>query len=164
MYDDVEIPAVDIVLADKLGVIGLLDRRFDALTLADELAADIDEAMVRGHGAAGDQTALDEKVRIVPHDLAVLAGAGFGFIGIDDEIMRPAVGLFGHERPFQPGGKAGAAAAALAGGLDLIDDAVAAFGENLFGAVPSAAGAGRLKAEAVMTVEVFENAVLVGEH
>jgi hypothetical protein len=40
---------------------------------------------------AGDQAALDQRVRIVAHDVAVLAGARLGFVGIDDEIMRPAV-------------------------------------------------------------------------
>ena len=41
------------------------------------------------HGGAGQQAALDQQMRIVPHDLAVLAGAGLGFIGIHDEVVRP---------------------------------------------------------------------------
>ena len=44
MHDDVEIPAVDVVLADQLGLIGLLDRRLQPLALANEFAADIDVA------------------------------------------------------------------------------------------------------------------------
>ena len=76
VHDDVEVEAVDVVLADELGVIGLLHGGFEALALADEFAADVDVAGVRRHGAAGDQAALDQKMRIVPHDLAVLAGAG----------------------------------------------------------------------------------------
>ena len=164
MHDDVEIPAVDVVLADQLGVIGLVDRGLDALALADEFAADIDVAVVRRHGEAGDQAAFDEKMRIVPHDLAVLAGAGLGFVGIDDEIMRPPVRLLGHERPFQPGGETGAAAAALAGRLHLVDDAVAALRQDRLGAVPGAARARGLEAQAVTAVEILENAVLVGEH
>ena len=113
MHDDIEIPAVNIVLADEFCVIGLLHRRFEPLALADEFATNVDVAMIRGHGAAGDQAAFDEKVRIVPHDLAVLAGAGLGLVGIDDEVMRP-LHLLRHERPFQAGRKSGAAAAALA--------------------------------------------------
>ena len=113
MHDDVEIEAVHVVLADELCVIGLLHRGFEPLALADEFAANINVAMVRAHAGAGDQTAFDEEMRIVAHHLAVLAGAGLGFVGIDDQIARP-VGRFGHERPFQPGRKSGAAAAALA--------------------------------------------------
>ena len=53
-----------------------VDRALKALALADEFATDIDVAIVHAHGAAGDQTAFDQQMRIVPHDLAVLAGAG----------------------------------------------------------------------------------------
>ena len=120
---EIEVPAVDVVLADQLGLIGLVDRGLQALALADELAADVDVAGVRAHGEAGDQAALDQQMRIVPHDLAVLAGAGLGLVGIDDEIVRPAVRLLGHERPFEAGREAGAAAAAQAGRLHLVDDA-----------------------------------------
>jgi hypothetical protein len=44
-------------------------------------------------------------MRIVAHDLAVLAGAGLGFVGIDHQIGGPAVAFLGHEGPFQPGRK-----------------------------------------------------------
>ena len=87
---DVEIPAVDIVLADELGLIGLIDRRLQPLALADEFAADIDVAGMR---AASRRTAIRQpsisRCGSLPHDLAVLAGAGLGFVGIDDEIVRP---------------------------------------------------------------------------
>src|SRR5262249_4892034 len=82
--DDLEVPAVDVVLADELGVVGLLDGGLEALALADELAADIDVGDVCIHGAAGEEAALDEMVRIVPQDVAVLAGAGLGFVGVDE--------------------------------------------------------------------------------
>src|SRR5271169_288218 len=164
MHDDVEIPTVDIVLADELGVTSLLDGGFDALALADEFAADVNVAMVRRHGAAGDQAAFDQQMRIVPHHFAVLAGAGLGLVGIDDEIMRPPVRLLGHERPFQPGRKSGTATAALARRFHLIDDAVAAFLQDRLGAVPSAARAGAVEAKAVMAIKIFENAVFIGKH
>ena len=88
---DVERPAVDVVLADQLGLIGLVDRGLQMLALPDELAAHIDVAGMRVHREARDQAALDQKMRVVPHDLAVLAGAGLGLVGIDHEIARPAV-------------------------------------------------------------------------
>ena len=124
--DDVEVPAVDVVLADQLGVIGLLHRRLEALALADELAADVDVGDVRIHGAAGEQAALDEVMRIVPQDLAVLAGAGLGLVGVDEQLVRPPVVDLGHEGPLERGGEPCPAAAAQARGLDLVGDPVAA--------------------------------------
>ena len=94
---EIEVPAVDVVLADELGLIGLVDGSQQALALAYELAADVNVAGVRRHGGAGIEAALDEKMGIVPHDLAVLARAGLGFVGIDHEIVRAIADLLGHE-------------------------------------------------------------------
>src|SRR3984885_874786 len=160
----VEVVAVDVVLADELGLVSLLDRGFQALALANELAANIDVAIVHAHGAGGNQTAFDQEMRIVPHDLAILAGAGLGLVGIDHEIARPPVRLLGHERPFQSGRKTGAAAAALAGGFHLVDDGLAAFLQNRLGAVPAAARTRPVEAPAVVAIEIFKDAVLIGEH
>ena len=164
VHDDIEGKTVDVVLADQIGLVGLVHRSLKALTLADEFAADVDEAGVCPHGESGDETALDEEMRIVPHDLAILAGARFGFVGVDHEIMGPPVGLLGHERPFESGGKARTAASAQARGLHLIDDPIAPLLEDGFGAVPSAARAGALEAPVVKAVEIGEDAVLVLEH
>ena len=84
MQVEVEIPAVDVVLADELCVIGLVDRGLQYLALADELAADIDVGGMRAHGEAREQRAFDQELRIVAHDVPVLAGAGLRFVGIDD--------------------------------------------------------------------------------
>src|SRR5581483_6273210 len=112
---EIERPAVDIVLADQLGLIGLVDRGLQTLALPDELAAHIDVAGMGAHREAREQAALDQEMRIVPHDLAVLAGAWLGLVGVDDEIAWPAVlVLLRHEGPFQPGRKSCAAAAAQA--------------------------------------------------
>src|ERR1051325_9752282 len=49
------------------------------------------------------EIALDQLVRIVADDLAVLAAAGLGFVGVDDEeIGFAGLGLLGHEAPFHP--------------------------------------------------------------
>ena len=164
MHDDVEVVAVDVVLADELGLVGLLDRRFQPLALANEFAANVDVAIVHAHGAAGDQTSLDQEMRIVPHDLAILAGAGLQLVGIHDQVARAPVRLLGHERPFQPGREAGAAAAALTGGFHFVDDGVAAFFQDRLGAIPGAARTRAFETPIVAAVEIFEDAVLVGEH
>jgi hypothetical protein len=61
---------------------------------------------MRVHGAGGQQAALDQMVRIVPQDFAVLAGAGLGFVGVDNQVMRAAVIDLGHEGPFEAGREA----------------------------------------------------------
>src|SRR5579883_1234268 len=152
---EVERPAVDIVLADQLGLIGLIDRRLQTFALQNEFAADIDVAGVNAHGAGRDQAALDEKMRIVAHDLAIFAGAWLGFVGVDDEIMRPlGVDILRHERPFKAGRKAGAAASALARSFHFGDQPVPALVENGFGVVPAAAGARAVEAPILQTVEI----------
>src|SRR3984957_213997 len=161
----IERPAVGIVVADQLGFIGLGDRGLQMVALPDEFAAHVDIAGVGTHREACEQAALDQQMRIVPHDLAVLAGAGFGLVGIDHEIARPAVGRFlRHERPFQPGREARPAATAQARGLHLVDDSVAALVDDRLGAVPGAAAARTLKAPVMEAVEILEDAVLVIEH
>ena len=112
MDHDIERKAVDVVLADETRLIGLIHCRLQTFALADEFAANIDVAVVRIHGEGGDQAALDQEMRVVPHDLAILAGAGLGLVGVDHEILRSAVRLLGHERPFESGRETGAPAPA----------------------------------------------------
>ena len=147
----------------SLAAYGFVDRGLQVLALADELAADVDEAGVRAHGEGGEQRALDQQMRIVPHDLAVLAGAGLALVGVDDEIGRARIGL-GHERPLEARREAGAAAAAQARGLDLVDDPVVALVDQRLGAAPGAARARALEAPVLEAVEVAKDAVLVCEH
>src|SRR6185312_2240630 len=106
------------VLADEPRGISLIDRRLEDLRLVHELAADIDVAVMDAHADAGEEAALDELVRIVPDDVAVLAGAGLGLVGIDHEIGRLGA-LLRHEGPFDAGREAGAAAATQARVLHL---------------------------------------------
>src|SRR5262245_47777898 len=103
-------------------------------------------------------------VRIVAQDVAVLAGAGLGLVGIDDEVGWPAVGLLGHERPFEAGREAGAAASPQVRLLDLVDDGVAATRDQVLGVVPGAALAGAGEAPVMQAVEILEDAVLVAQH
>src|SRR6185437_15681928 len=99
------------ILADEAGGVGFLDRLLQDERFGMKLAADIDVARGRAHAGARQQAALDQLVRIVADDVAVLAGARLAFIGIDDEIARPVAGLR-HERPFEAGRKSRTAAAA----------------------------------------------------
>ena len=137
--DDIQIPAMHIVFADQLRLIGLIDRRLQALALAHEFAANIDVAGMRAHREAGDQAALNQMLRIVAHNVAILAGAGLRFIGIDHKVMRPLLHLFRHEGPFQAGRKTRAAASSQSGFLDDIDNRLGALLQDRFGAIPRSA-------------------------
>ena len=136
---EIEVPAVDIVLADEPGVVGLIDGALQTLPLAEEFAAHIDVANMRRHGGPGEKASLDQQVRIVAHDVAVLAGARLELIGIDHEIVRPVTDLFGHEGPLESGWKTRSAATPQARGLDLIDHPVAALVDEGLGVDPAAA-------------------------
>ena len=57
------------------------------------------------HREPGDKAAFDQRMRIVPHDLPVLAGAGLRLVSVDDEISGPAVDSFGMKDHFSPVGK-----------------------------------------------------------
>ena len=162
MHVEIERVAVDVVLADQPLGVRLVDGALQGFALADVFAADVDVGRVRRHGEGGEETALDEEMRIVPHDLPVLAGAGLGFVGIDDEVMRPPVRLLRHERPFQAGRKAGPAAPAQARLLHLLDDPVAALVDEEPGSVPGAAPARGGQARRMEAVEVGEDAIAVG--
>src|SRR5882672_8596084 len=162
--EEVEVEAVDVVLADQFGFVSLIDRRLQPLTFTDELAAHIDVTGVSAHCEAGDQAALDEKMRIVPHNVAILAGPGLGLIGVDHKIMGPVASLLGHERPLEPGWEPSAAATAQARVLDLADDGVAAFLQDRLGAVPGAARTGAGQAPVAAAVEIAKDAILVIEH
>src|SRR5487761_633037 len=154
------------VWAHEAGGIGLVDRRLEDLRLVIELAADIDVAVMRAHADASEDAAFDQLMRVVTHDVTVLAGAGLALVGVDDEIGR-AVARFRHERPFEARREPRSASPAQARGLDLVGDPIAALGDQILGAIPIAALAralGAVEPPVELTVEIGEDAVLVGEH
>jgi hypothetical protein len=162
---EVEVPARAAgILAQKARVVGLFDRLDQVLRLIIEFAAHIDVAGMGAHREARDQAALDQQVRIVTHDVAILAGAGLRLVGIHDEIVRPVLHFLGHEGPLHAGREACATAAAQARFLHLVDDRVYAAVEDRLGVVPGATGTRAGQAPIVYAVEVGEDAVLVAEH
>jgi hypothetical protein len=161
---DVEIVAVLVVLADQTGVICLVDRCLQALALTDELAAHIDVSSDRTHGETGDQAALDQRVRIVAQDFTVFTGARFGFVGIDDEIRRTAVGFLRHEGPFQAGRETRTAAATQTAVLHFLDYPVATLVQKTLGVVPLAAFLRAFQPPVVKAVDVGEDTILILKH
>ena len=161
---DVEGVVVDVRRTDEARLVGFVHRALEGELLRHVLAADVDVAGMRPHGEGGQHAALDQEMRIVPHDLPVLAGARLRLVGVDDEVVRAPVGLLGHERPFQAGREARAAATAQAGALHLVDDPIAAHLQEELGSVPGAALLRGLEPRRVKAVEIGEDAILIGEH
>ena len=55
---------------------------------------------MRAHGETGHDAAFQKLMRLVTDYVAILACAGFGFVGIDYKVMRTRTNLLGHEGPF----------------------------------------------------------------
>ena len=162
---DVEIIAgLGCVLADQACIIGLRNRSLHDLCLANIFTADVDIGGARAHSEAGDQRTFDQLVRIVAQNLAVLAAARLGLIGIDDEKAGTTVlGFLGHERPFETSREACPAATAQARRLHLLDDLVLPALDQRLGIIPITARFRRLQAPILEAVDIGENPVLVGE-
>src|SRR5690606_25068457 len=107
---------------------------------------------------------LHEGVRIVAHDLPVLASARLGLVGVDDKIMRTAIAFLGHEGPLEARREAGPAAASQTGGLHLAQDPIAPLVENGLRPVPMAAGHRALERAIELAIEIGKCAVLVTQH
>src|SRR5207248_3076304 len=117
------------------------------------------------HGETGDEAALQQHVRIVAQDVAILAGARFGLIGVDDEIGGPVrIRLLGHEGSFQAGRKSGPAAPAQVGFLDLVDDGVASALDQSLGVVPNAPRPRTRQVPVLGAIEIAEDAIDVLQH
>ena len=121
VHENVEIVAGTAgVLADEAVLVRLLDGDLDVGRLVVKLAADVNVGGPGSHGPSGDQAALDELVRIVAHDFAILARARLSFVGVDDEIARPAVAGLVHKAPLHPAGESSTTSASEPRFLHLI--------------------------------------------
>ena len=107
--------AVD-VLAQVPGGPGLGDRRLENPVGVDVLEPQIDVGRRRLGREAGDQDPLEELVRVLLHQQAVVERRRLALVGVDaHERFLP---VLGKEAPLQPAGEAGAAAAAQLRVLD----------------------------------------------
>ena len=75
-------------LAEQACRVRLFDRAGDAPVRQVELAADVDEGVAHLQRVRGDQHRLDQQVRRVLEDPAVLEGARLALVGIGAEIVR----------------------------------------------------------------------------
>ena len=104
-------------------------------------------------------------MRIVADYLAVLAGSGFGFVGVDDEKARTSVfALFWHERPFEAGREASTTTTTKTGSLHFLDDIVMPARDQRLGVIPVATLLRRFQAPVLKAIQIGEDAVLIGKH
>jgi hypothetical protein len=62
------------------------DGLFEDAGALGHLAADVDVGLLHVVREAGDHDALDQLVRILVDDVAILERAGLGLVGVDDEV------------------------------------------------------------------------------
>lgn len=103
-------------------------------------------------------------MRVLPHDLAILAGTRLTLVGVDNQVsggvaLFPTLGV--HERPLHSTGETGTTTSSKARRLDLGNDPIVSLGNHLLGLVPVTVLHGALKIGAVVAVQVGEDAVLV---
>jgi hypothetical protein len=84
------------------------------------LAAQVDVALLRGHGEAGDGHGLDQGERIALHHHAVFERAGLGLVGVAHDVVRTR-GLLGHRLPLHASRKSSAATTEELRVFDLAD-------------------------------------------
>ena len=121
---DVEVEArAEDVLAEEPGGVGLAYGARDPTDDVRNLAADVDEGVVRADGVGRVDAALDEGVRVVVHERDVLAGTRLRLVTVDDEVVG-ATGVLRDEAPLHAGREACASAPTQAGLLDQRDDVV----------------------------------------
>ncbi len=117
-----------IVIGDVAGDPGgghLGQRPGEAVDLGGEAGLEADEGLGGADGEGGDGQALDELVRVVPHEPAVLEGAGLAFGGVAHDVVVGA-GPGRHAGPLGAGGESAAAPAPQARGPQLVDRALRA--------------------------------------
>ena len=119
VHDEVErVVGAEDLLADVALLAGLGERGVEHVGLVGVLAADEDERLVGADRVGADDDPLDQLVRVLLHQLAVLERARLGLVGVAHEVLvhRP-LGDEGHLLAHR---EAGAAAAAHVGGEHLL--------------------------------------------
>src|SRR3954463_9744597 len=120
--------AEDAVAEVALGL-RLRDRLLEPGGLQVVLTADVDERARGADDVRRDDHALDEHVRRLLHELAVLEGAGLGLVGVADEVLVHRA--LGQEGRLLAHREAGATPAADPRAVELGEDVLAAHPERL---------------------------------
>src|SRR5262249_59636120 len=129
------------------------DGRVQDPALLLVLAADVDVDVPRLDRVRGDEAALDQPVRDLEHDLAVLERPRLGLVGVDRDVdrLRDLVGR-GDEARLASGREEGAAATAEVRLDDLLDDGLRILRASLLQLLVAADGAIRRAARQRLTI------------
>ena len=98
VQEHVAIPAAAAgVHTDQPRLVCLVDGGLQVEVFVIIFAANVDVGRMCAHRETGDQAALDQLVRIVPDDIAILAGARLALISVDHQVGGTTVRNLGHE-------------------------------------------------------------------
>merc|ERR1719447_690360 len=147
--------------SQEASVIRLPDGLLQVGGLVVELSSDVDVAGPGSHGGASDQAAFNQSVRVVPHNLAILASSRLALVSVDHQVLRAAIVWLVHEAPLEAAGEAGTTPASQTAGLDLVDDPLAALLHDLLGLVPLPALHGSLEPPVMAAIDVGEDSVSI---
>ena len=115
-------PAAHDVVAQQSGRRSLVDGHLQTLHRQRILGADVDVALVRAGGCAGDHHALQHGMGIALHDGAVHESARVALVAVADDVLHRFLRVPAHAFPLTSGGKPAAAPAPQTGVGDLPAD------------------------------------------
>src|SRR6516162_257 len=122
MDDELEIETgTEDILAQIAARIGFRDSGVHKVQDIAVFATNVNETVMGANGAARDNNAFDQLVRVHFHQRAILAGTGLGLVGVADDVFGLG-GILRDEGPLHAGGKACAATSAEIRFLDFVDD------------------------------------------
>jgi ubiquinone/menaquinone biosynthesis C-methylase UbiE len=75
------------LVAQVAGFARFLQRGLEDLVAVEDLAVDVVVADLRAQHVAGDRHALDQLVRVVAQDVAVLEGARLALVAVADDVL-----------------------------------------------------------------------------
>merc|ERR1719422_1297868 len=141
---------------------GLLSADVGASTTVHKEVEVIARATGPGsHGSASHQAAFNQSVRVVPHDLAILASSRLALVSVDHQVLGAAVVWLVHEAPLKAAGEASTTPPSQTAGLDLVDDPLATLLHDLLGLVPLPALHGSLEPPVMAAINVGEDSVSI---
>ena len=109
------------IFPEKIFRARFFDGAFEDFRAFGKFAADVDVGGVHVEREAGDEHPLEQLMRILVNDVAILERARLGFVRIADQVDRFFLVRL-DEAPFHAAGKTRAAAAAQSGNLDFVHD------------------------------------------
>mmetsp|Transcript_7723 Transcript_7723/g.47889 ORF Transcript_7723/g.47889 Transcript_7723/m.47889 type:complete len:475 (-) Transcript_7723:181-1605(-) len=157
----VVVPAAAGVFPQETRVVGFLPGLLQSKPFVDVLSADVNVADAGTHAYTCQEAAFQQLVRIVSHDLAILARSWLRFVRVDDEVRRSSVRSFGHEAPFQSGWEARTSSSTQSRRLDFVDDPISSHFDQFLGLVPIATLSCTLQERIVLSVQVGEDSIFV---